>query len=90
MLCRRIVTVADPQKLMVFLNFVNDPGMMLESCRDAWLSLYDKEVQHTRSGLSCENICNQCPYLYPTISVTESAWLMRISAIAVYLALSTF
>lgn len=42
--CRRIVNVADPQKMMVLLEFIIDTDSLVECCRDEWLKIYDKEV----------------------------------------------
>lgn len=44
MCCRRIVSVADPQKMMVLLEFIIDTDGLVERCRDEWLRIYDKEV----------------------------------------------
>ncbi|KAA6422175.1 MAG: hypothetical protein FRX49_07926 [Trebouxia sp. A1-2] len=40
---RRIVSVADPQKMMVLLEFIIDTDGLVERCRDEWLRIYDKE-----------------------------------------------
>lgn len=42
--CRQIVKVGDPQKIKVFLEFANDTDMLVASCRDEWLAIYDQEV----------------------------------------------
>ena len=42
--CRRIVGVADPQKMTVLLEFITDTDSLVECCRDEWLRIYDKEV----------------------------------------------
>jgi len=38
------VSVADPQKMMVLLEFIIDTDSLVECCRDEWLKIYDKEV----------------------------------------------
>eukprot|EP00218_Dolichomastix_sp_CCMP3274_P008635 CAMPEP_0170144934 /NCGR_PEP_ID=MMETSP0033_2-20121228/16248_1 /TAXON_ID=195969 /ORGANISM="Dolichomastix tenuilepis, Strain CCMP3274" /LENGTH=781 /DNA_ID=CAMNT_0010381465 /DNA_START=178 /DNA_END=2526 /DNA_ORIENTATION=- len=38
---QRLVKSQDPQKMIVFLSFVFDERVLLESCRDEWLKLYD-------------------------------------------------
>ncbi|DBA99486.1 TPA: hypothetical protein ACH3X3_012074 [Trebouxia sp. C0006] len=41
--CRRLVSVADPQKMMVLLEFIIDTDSLVECCRDEWLKIYNKE-----------------------------------------------
>ena len=44
------MTVADPQKMMVLLEFVIDTDGLVDCCRDEWLKIYDKEVGSTPGG----------------------------------------
>ena len=50
---RQIVRVGDPQKIKVFLEFVADTDMLVASCRDEWLAIYDQEVKNAPCVYGC-------------------------------------
>lgn len=42
--CRQVVSVAEPQKMMVLLQFIIDTDGLIDCCRDEWSKIYDKQV----------------------------------------------